>query len=296
MRIADGHPGLRATIVIPSRVAWNKRRHDITREGRRGPAPPGVRVAAGRSCRAAEAARRLEGWWGDLPPEEAQPLREIAETMPQAGAILAGIAEASPYLFDLLRADAGRALRLLRCDPDERLAALLAQAETDVAAASSEAEVMAALRRMKSEAALLIALCDIGGVWPVMRVTQALTDIAGMAAQCASASSCAGGRRGPAAAQRGAAGEGSGIVVMARACKGAGECTTPANRPDRVYDLEAPTLAEGIEPPSFFVRSRRAVAAPAAAHRRRLRLPRRPAAGRSASTPVAVSTQDALNY
>ena len=34
------------------------------------------------------------------------------------------------------------------------------------------------LRRMKSEAALLIALCDIGGVWPVMRVTAALTDLA----------------------------------------------------------------------------------------------------------------------
>ena len=37
---------------------------------------------------------------------------------------------------------------------------------------------MRQLRRMKSEAALLIALCDIGGVWPVMRVTSALTEIA----------------------------------------------------------------------------------------------------------------------
>ena len=39
----------------------------------------------------------------------------------------------------------------------------------------SEAEAMQLLRRMKSEAALLIALCDIGGVWPVMQVTAALT-------------------------------------------------------------------------------------------------------------------------
>ena len=37
---------------------------------------------------------------------------------------------------------------------------------------------MQLLRRMKAEAALLIALCDIGGVWPVMRVTAALTDLA----------------------------------------------------------------------------------------------------------------------
>ena len=37
---------------------------------------------------------------------------------------------------------------------------------------------MRLLRRMKAEAALLIALADIGGVWPVMRVTAALTELA----------------------------------------------------------------------------------------------------------------------
>src|SRR6202166_367355 len=37
---------------------------------------------------------------------------------------------------------------------------------------------MRLLRRMKSEAALLIALADIGGVWPVMRVTASLTELA----------------------------------------------------------------------------------------------------------------------
>ena len=44
---------------------------------------------------------------------------------------------------------------------------------------------MQLLRRMKAEAALLIALCDIGGVWPVMRVTAALTDLAVAAVQMA---------------------------------------------------------------------------------------------------------------
>ena len=46
-------------------------------------------------------------------------------------------------------------------------------------------EVMRLLRQMKSEAALLIALCDIGGVWPVMQVTAALTDLAVAAVQSA---------------------------------------------------------------------------------------------------------------
>ena len=55
----------------------------------------------------------------------------------------------------------------------------------EVSAAPSEADVMHLLRRMKSEAALLIALCDIGGVWPVMQVTAALTDLAVASVQSA---------------------------------------------------------------------------------------------------------------
>ena len=41
-----------------------------------------------------------------------------------------------------------------------------------------DADAMRVLRRAKAEAALLIALADIGGVWPVERVTRALTDFA----------------------------------------------------------------------------------------------------------------------
>jgi glutamate-ammonia-ligase adenylyltransferase len=55
---------------------------------------------------------------------------------------------------------------------------LIETTSQEVLAASGEAEMMRLLRRMKSEAALLIALCDIGGVWPVMQVTAALTELA----------------------------------------------------------------------------------------------------------------------
>ncbi len=44
---------------------------------------------------------------------------------------------------------------------------------------------MQLLRRMKAEAALLIALADIGGVWPVMRAAHALTDLADTAVDAA---------------------------------------------------------------------------------------------------------------
>ena len=108
-----------------------------------------------------------------LPPDT--PARRLIE----------GLADGSPYLWDLVRADAPRLLRLLEADPAPHLAALLADASAAVLAARSEAEAMRLLRRMKAEAALLIALADIGGVWPVMRVTQALTELADTAVSAA---------------------------------------------------------------------------------------------------------------
>src|ERR1700722_3767816 len=118
-----------------------------------------------------QAEQRLADWLADLEPALAAATLDLMTRFPRARSILLGIAEASPYLFDLVRADGGRALRLLECEPDEHLAQLIEATCREVVAASSEAEAMRPLRRMKSEAALLVALCDIGGVWPVMQVT-----------------------------------------------------------------------------------------------------------------------------
>ena len=73
--------------------------------------------------------------------------------------------------------------------------ALIEKTSRDVLAAAGETDVMHLLRRMKAEAALLIALCDIGGVWPVMRVTAALTDLATVSVQTALALPAAPGGR-----------------------------------------------------------------------------------------------------
>ena len=82
-----------------------------------------------------QAGRRLAEWLGDVSPEAASALKAISGSLPQAKTILEGIAEASPYLFDLMRADAGRVVRLLQSHPDDHLAALIAKTEADVAAA-----------------------------------------------------------------------------------------------------------------------------------------------------------------
>src|SRR3954463_13686553 len=104
------------------------------------------------------ASRTAEQRVGDgLPEREPQQAAEIGAWLdrPPARAILLGIAEFSPYLFDLIRADAARLIRLLACDPEQHLAALIENASHDLLAATGEADVMHLLRRMKSEAALL---------------------------------------------------------------------------------------------------------------------------------------------
>ncbi|EKS42816.1 glutamate-ammonia-ligase adenylyltransferase [Afipia clevelandensis ATCC 49720] len=248
-----------------------------------------------------DAQRRLADWLGDIAPEDAAALKAVSDSSPQAKAILEGIAEASPYLFDLMRADAGRAVRLLQSDPDSHLAALIDKTVADVAAASDESEVMSALRRMKSEAALLIALCDIGGVWPVMRVTRGLTDIAVTSVQCAIRfllkQEAARGRLLPPDAEHPEVG--SGLVVLAMGKMGAGELNYSSDIDLIVfYELEAPTLAEGIEPSPFFVKiaqglSRLLQSRTVDGYVFRVDLRLRPD---PASTPVAISIAAALHY
>ncbi len=244
---------------------------------------------------------RLDDWLGDISPDQAASLRDLFGRFPKANTIFAAIAEASPYLFDLVRMDAARVLRLLRCDPDERLADLIGTAASAVACADDEADVMQLLRRMKSEAALLTALCDIGGVWPVMRITQALTDIAVTSVRCALrfllAQEAARGRLLPPDPDR--AENGSGLVVLAMGKMGAGELNYSSDIDLIVFfNLDAPTLPRDIEPQPFFVRVTQAMArilqqrtGDGYVFRVDLRLRPDPA-----STPVAISTAAALYY
>src|SRR5262249_38417447 len=104
---------------------------------------------------------------------------------PKVHALLAGLADGSPYLWELAAAEPARLLTLLNAKPDAHFAELLAVTAKSVGDSADEAEAMRLLRRMKAEAALLIALADLGGVWPVMRATRALTELADTAARAA---------------------------------------------------------------------------------------------------------------
>src|SRR4029077_5867030 len=97
--------------------------------------------------------------------------------------VLLGIADHSPYLWTLVQEDPARLVRLLGRPPGESLDAL---AQTLVSRRNEhEADLMPALRRAKREAALLAALADIGGVWDVVAITEALTRFADAAVRAA---------------------------------------------------------------------------------------------------------------
>src|SRR3954466_906620 len=255
----------------------------------------GPHVAASSS-----AEQRLQDWLAELEPAQSAALGELLDPA-FAKTILLGIAEFSPYLFDLVRADAARLIRLLTCDPESHLAALIGKTSHDVLAATGEADVMHLLRRMKSEAALLIALCDIGGVWPVMRVTAALTDLAVTSVQAALRfllrQEVARGRM--TALNQDRPEEGSGLIVLAMGKMGAGELNYSSDIDLIVFfDPAATSLVADIEPAPFFVRVTQALArmlqqrsGDGYVFRVDLRLRPDPA-----STQVAMSIDAALHY
>jgi glutamate-ammonia-ligase adenylyltransferase len=249
---------------------------------------------------ASNAEQRLGDWLAELEPAQSAAIDAWLDH-PHAKRILLGIAEFSPYLFDLIRADAARLIRVLACDPESHLTSLIENTSREVLAASGETDVMHLLRRMKAEAALMIALCDIGGVWPVMRVTAALTDLAVNSVQTALRFLLRQevGRGRMTAANLDRPEEGSGLIVLAMGKMGAGELNYSSDIDLIVFfDPAATSLVPDIEPAPFFVRVTQAMArllqqrsGDGYVFRVDLRLRPDPA-----STQVAMSTEAALHY
>jgi glutamate-ammonia-ligase adenylyltransferase len=173
---------------------------------------------------------------------------------------------------------------------------VLAQARS-AGDATAEADAMRTLRRAKAEAALLIALADIGGIWAVERVTSTLTEFAdaalGGAVRYLLRTSGKLKVRNPSKPE-----EGSGYVVLAMGKGGAFELNYSSDIDLIVlYDVDAAPF-EGVEPGSFFVRMTRGLVklmqertADGYVFRTDLRLRPDPA-----STPIAISLISALNY
>jgi [glutamine synthetase] adenylyltransferase / [glutamine synthetase]-adenylyl-L-tyrosine phosphorylase len=259
------------------------------------------RVASAPRLLEPEAARaRVDAWLAEISDTEAGvTLKRMLGERPALQTLLTGLAEGSPYLWELACGDPDRLVALLGADPDRHLEAIITDATGEMT--GSEEEMMRRLRRMKAEGALLVGLADIGGVWPVTRVIAALTDLADAAVAAAVryllADAAARGRYHPADPKRPEVG--SGYIVIAMGKMGSGELNYSSDIDLIVfYDAGTAKLVEGIEPSPFYVRlTQRLVkllqerTADSYVFRTDLRL--RPDPG---STQIAISTAAALDY
>jgi [glutamine synthetase] adenylyltransferase / [glutamine synthetase]-adenylyl-L-tyrosine phosphorylase len=274
------------------------------------PVSPDVRTSVGLAERIVSAPRlndpalaalRVNAWLEELDLGERSEIGDLLRSFPALETLLYSLAETSPYLWDLVSRDAQRLLRVLASDPDRHLDTLLRQTSAAAAATEELEAVMRLLRRMKAEAALLIALADIGGVWPVMRAVSALTSLADTAVRSAvrfALSEAARGGR----ILLGNVSEpenGSGYVVLAMGKMGAGELNYSSDIDLIVFfDKERAIVPANAEALPVFVRITQRVVkllqertGDGYVFRTDLRLRPDPA-----STPIALSTAAALTY
>ena len=93
-------------------------------------------------------------------------------------ALLDAVFGNSPYLGRCLIQEAGCIRDMLTGGPDASFAALLSELGETLARETSLNRVTAGLRRAKRRASLIVGMADIAGLWPLERVTGALTDLA----------------------------------------------------------------------------------------------------------------------
>jgi len=257
--------------------------------------------AAPRLIDPAAAQTRVGEWLGQIEAADAKALKAQFSANANVGTLIESFAESAPYLWELAVREPGRLLRLLQSDPEEHLAALLAGTADAISETDDEAEAMRRLRRMKAESALLIALADIGGVWPVMRATRALTDVADTAVAAAArfllADLARNGRLKP--ADKAQPQQDSGYIVLAMGKMGAFELNYSSDIDLIVFfDPAAPAVVRDIEPAPFFVRMTQRLVrllqertVDGYVFRTDLRLRPDPS-----STAIAISTGAALSY
>jgi len=185
-------------------------------------------------------------------------LAELAQTggdlsellaQPPVAALLLGLVDQSPFLWRLARQSPARLAHCLANAPETALDECLYALEAAGRAEDfSEDRAMSALRRARREAALIIALADLGGVFDVVEVTQALSKAAdafvGFALRAALILARARGQID--LPEGGDIEQNCGLVILALGKHGARELNYSSDV-DLVafYDSEAPALAAG---------------------------------------------------
>ncbi|GGC73527.1 bifunctional [glutamine synthetase] adenylyltransferase/[glutamine synthetase]-adenylyl-L-tyrosine phosphorylase [Chelatococcus reniformis] len=183
-------------------------------------------------------------------------LAAIVAEAPRLRDLLLGVLDHSPFLARLACADRPRLLRLVATAPESAHAGLVATAAASWRQPGDGEDLMRQLRQLRAEAALLVALADLGGLWSVEQVTGALTVFAdacvGSAVRFLLAEQ---GRLGRMLLSDAAEPEAAcGLVVLALGKHGAGELNYSSDIDLVVFYDPAAPLREGLEPAPVFLR------------------------------------------
>ncbi|WP_171212705.1 glutamine-synthetase adenylyltransferase [Ruegeria sp. HKCCA5426] len=103
----------------------------------------------------------------------------VTDLAPEAGELIAGAAGSSPYLNGLVAQEKDWLAQALT-QPDQALADVMQGVQNLPAD-----QLKPGLRQAKRRVALLTALADLAGAWPLEKVTAALTDLGALAADVA---------------------------------------------------------------------------------------------------------------
>ncbi|WP_226688336.1 glutamine-synthetase adenylyltransferase [Ruegeria arenilitoris] len=106
-------------------------------------------------------------------------LNAVSGITPEQGELIAGTAGSSPYLKGLIEHERDWLPSALQ-EPDQAFADVM-----DAARALPPDQLKSGLRQAKRRMALLTALADLAGAWPLEKVTAALTDFGALAADVA---------------------------------------------------------------------------------------------------------------
>ncbi len=136
---------------------------------------------------AAQAALGMERWrqQAAAAEPETRAWAEIFADSESGRALIEAVCGNSPYLGHILTRELPFVARTVQDGFDDTFATLIASLHAEHGEEKSMDRLMAGLRVAKRRAALLIALADIVGAWPLFRVTGALSELAETGVQLA---------------------------------------------------------------------------------------------------------------